>query len=84
MGRLGERITSSEFDSPRTLGPRVKLPTGRFRNWITTRGKTGPKPPGGSFQPPPSFINQGVKIDAQQPVSMADKASKVIEKITPK
>jgi hypothetical protein len=84
MGRLGERITSSAFDVTRSIGPRVKLPSGRFRNWINTHGKYGPKPPGGSFQPPPPFINQGVRIDKQAPVNMADKASKVIEKISPK
>jgi hypothetical protein len=84
MGRLSERITTSEFGSSRSIGPRVKLPTGRFRNFITARGKYGPTLPGGGYPKPPPFNNQDVRIDTQAPVNMADKASKVIEKITPK
>jgi hypothetical protein len=81
MGRLSERISSGEFGATRSVGPRIKLPTGRFRNFITQGGKFRTKLPPA---PPPPFINQGVRIDKQAPVSMADKASKVIEKITPK
>jgi hypothetical protein len=81
MGRLGERITSSAFESPRALGRRVKLPTGRFIDSVKNKSGRRIKVPN---EPPPPFINDGVRLDQPEVKTMADKASKLIEKLTPK
>jgi hypothetical protein len=83
MVRLSERNTSSDFGSGLTFGPRIKLPTGRFKNPANSQRKGGQKllP---AQQTPPPFINQGARIDKPEPTNMADKASKLIEKISTK